>query len=303
MTLRLPLAALAALVLVTGCGDSAGGSDAAADASAIADGDAFEQTAYSVGFQTAEQFLGQDSSFSYDRFLDGFRRGTSGDSAEIAYAVGLQYGLQFRQDTLNTLDRGLFLAGLQAALAGEDSPLTEEQVQTAQAAVQDSVQMRELRSAAATNPQAQAQLDMMAARQAEADSFLTAARAMEGVQELGDGVLYRVDTAGDGASPQPGQLVAVEYRGQLPNGQVFDQSGDEPATFLVDNVVPGFRAALLDMQVGETRTVFIPPSQGYGLRGSQGRIPPNAALQFEITLREVMDGPAAGGIDPRQLGL
>lgn len=309
MTFRLPLLALAALVLVAGCDDSAEGGESAADASAIAEGDAFEQTAFNVGFQTAQQFLGQDSSFNYDRFVDGFRRGTAGDSVEIAYAIGLQYGLQFRQDTSNTLDRGLFLAGVQAALAGEESPLTPEQVRAAQSAVEDSVQLRQLRAAAPTNPQARARLDLIRANQTQADSFLTAARGTEGVQELGNGVLYRVDEPGDGASPQLGQRVTVRYRGTLPNGQVFDQTQEEPATFLVDNVVPGFQAALLDMQVGETRTVFIPPSQGYGLGGSQGPggqggIPPNAALQFEITLLDVADGPTPGAqFDPSQLGL
>ena len=237
------------------------------------------------------------------------RRGTAGDSVEIAYAIGLQYGLQFRQDTSNTLDRGLFLAGVQAALAGEESPLTPEQVRAAQSAVEDSVQLRQLRAAAPTNPQARARLDLIRANQTQADSFLTAARGTEGVQELGNGVLYRVDEPGDGASPQLGQRVTVRYRGTLPNGQVFDQTQEEPATFLVDNVVPGFQAALLDMQVGETRTVFIPPSQGYGLGGSQGPggqggIPPNAALQFEITLLDVADGPTPGAqFDPSQLGL
>jgi len=306
MTLRLPLLALAALVVFAGCNS---GGPSAANADDIAEGDAFEQTAFHVGFQSAQQFLGQDSSFNYDRFLDGFRRGIANDSVEIAYAIGLQYGLQFAQDTMNTLDQGLFLAGVQAALAGGESPLTDDQVMAAQSAVEDSVQLRQLRAQAPSNPQAAARLNQITANQAQADSFLTAARGKQGIRELGDGVLYTVDTPGDGASPQLGERVTIRYRGQLPSGEVFDETTDEPATFLVDNVVPGFRNALMDMKVGETRTVYLPPSQGYGLGGSpgpggQGGIPPNSALQFEITLLDVTGGPTPGAqFDPSMLGM
>ena len=308
MTLRfLPLAAVlvgfAGLTALAGCEGAGSGASGSADLDDIAEGTPFEQVAYNVGFQSAQQFLAQDSSFSYDRFVDGFNAGLRGDSVEIAYALGLQYGLQIAQDTMATLDHDLFLAGVRSGLAGDSARLSPEQFQVAQAVVEDSMAVRELRARARTDQNAQRRLAEIQANAVSADSFLTAVAAREGVQRLGDnGVLYTVETEGAGDSPGPNDRVSVRYRGQYANGEVFDESGEEPAVFAVGQVVPGFRDALLDMQEGETRMVYLPPSEAYGILGQpQGGIPPNAALQFELTLVEVLDmTPPPGAFRPGQ---
>ncbi len=292
MTLRLSLLAAALLApAVAGC--QSGGDAGTADLDGIEEAGPFDQVAYNVGFQTGQQFLAQDSSFNFDRFLAGFRKGVDGDSVELAYAVGVQYGLQVRQDTLGAIDRDIFLAGVRSALAGEEGRVTPEQFQVAQATVEDSLEIRRLRGQAARDPLARQRLDAMTRNSAQADSFLTAVRQRPGVQELGEGVLYTVTTPGEGASPSPGDQVAVRYTGTFMNGQEFDASGEEPAVFGVGQVVPGFRDALLAMKPGETRTIYLPPSQAYGLMGQpgpggQGGIPPNAPLVFEVTLVEVL---------------
>ena len=304
MNTRSPLLALAlTAALLAGC--NAGGDSGNADLSDIDEAGPFEKVAYNVGYQSGLQFLGQDSSFSYDRFKEGFDRGIAGDSAEIAYALGLQYGLQIRQDTLGALDRNLFLSGLRSALAGDSLRVSAEDARLAQAIVEDSLEIRRLKAQAPTNPQAQQQLDQIANNAATSEAFLAEVARRDGVRRLGDGVLYTVTTPGEGASPGPDDRVAVRYRGQFADGTVFDESGDEPATFAVGQVVPGFRAALLDMVEGETRTVWIPSDQAYGLLGQpgpggQGGIPPNSALQFEMTLVEVIPTPPGGapGLPP-----
>ncbi len=301
MTLRLPLFALAlAAVVMSGCEGTAGGPAGDADLAGIAEADPFDQIAYNAGYQSGEQFLAQDSSFSFERFRDGLRAGLDGDSAEIGYALGLQYGLQLRQDTVANLDPDIFLAGVREGLAGEEARISEDQLQRIQASVEDSIRIRQIRGQARTNPQAQEQLRLISRNATSADSFLTAVRSRDGVEETATGVLYTVDAPGSGATPSLTDRVAINYVGQFPNGQVFDQSGDEPAVLPVRAVVPGFQEALLDMQVGETRTVYLPPSQAYGLAGSpgpggQGGIPPNSALQFTITLVEILPGQPQGG--------
>lgn len=298
MTLRLPLlTALLAAVALAGCEGTAGGPTGDADLEGIADADVFEQFAYTAGFQTGEQFVGQDSTFSFDRFRDGLRAGLSGDSAEIAYAVGLQYGLQLRQDTLLGVDPNVFLAGVREALQGGESRLTEEQAQRVQTAIEDSLQLRQLRTQASTNPQARQRLDAIAQNAAVADTFLTNAARRPGTRRTATGVVFEVSEVGDGPSPTANDRVAVEYVGRLPNGEVFDQSeAGQPAVFSVGGVVPGFREALLDMRVGGQRTVYIPPDQAYGLAG-QGSIPPNSALVFDLTLVEVLPS-APQGLPP-----
>lgn len=302
MTLRLPLlaASLAALALA-GCEGAGGGPTGDADLDGIAEADPFEQFAYTAGFQTGGQFRDQDTLFSFDRFRQGLRDGLDGDSAQIAYAVGLQYGLQLRQDTLLGLDPDVFLAGVREALEGGESRLTEEQSQRVQAAIEDSLQIRGLRAQAATNPQAQQQLQAIARNAAEAETFLAAAARRPGARRTASGVVFEVEETGEGPSPTATDRVAVEYVGRLPSGEVFDQSGEgEPAVFSVGQVVPGFREALLDMRVGGRRTVTIPPDQAYGL-GGQGAIPPNSALVFEMTLIEILPA-APQGLPPGLFG-
>jgi FKBP-type peptidyl-prolyl cis-trans isomerase 2 len=65
-----------------------------------------------------------------------------------------------------------------------------------------------------------------------------------------------------------GQKVKAHYRGTLSDGTVFDSSYDrgEPIEFVagVGQMIPGFDAAVLEMAVGEKRTVNIPAAQAYG---------------------------------------
>jgi peptidylprolyl isomerase len=66
-----------------------------------------------------------------------------------------------------------------------------------------------------------------------------------------------------------GDTVKVHYTGTFDNGEMFDTSeGAEPLAFTigVGQVIPGFDAALLGMQPGETKQIIIPPEEAYGLR-------------------------------------
>ncbi len=66
-----------------------------------------------------------------------------------------------------------------------------------------------------------------------------------------------------------GDAVKVHYTGKFDDGQVFDSSeGGDPLGFTVGagHVIPGFDAALVGMQIGETKNVVIPADQAYGQR-------------------------------------
>lgn len=80
-------------------------------------------------------------------------------------------------------------------------------------------------------------------------------------------------------------VVTVDYVGQLEDGTVFDQG--RGVTFALGQVIPGFRDGIVGMRVGERKTIVVPPEEGYGERGVPGRIPPNATLTFNVTLRAV----------------
>jgi len=64
-----------------------------------------------------------------------------------------------------------------------------------------------------------------------------------------------------------GDLVRVHYRATLTDGTEFDSTKERgPVEFRLGdgNVIDGFEAAIIGMEVGESRTVTVPPSQAYG---------------------------------------
>lgn len=64
-----------------------------------------------------------------------------------------------------------------------------------------------------------------------------------------------------------GSTVKVHYTGTLEDGTVFDSSeGREPLQFTVGSgeVIPGFDAAVMGLESGESRTTTIPANQAYG---------------------------------------
>ena len=89
-----------------------------------------------------------------------------------------------------------------------------------------------------------------------------------------------------GAAPQPGGAVRVSYEGRLADGTVFDAAA-EPVGLPVSQLVPGFTEALLLMRAGGRYRFWIPAPLAYGERGVPGVIPPNAELDFTVTLHGV----------------
>jgi len=111
-------------------------------------------------------------------------------------------------------------------------------------------------------------------------------------QLVGDtaGVKIFDRVVGDGATPKLEDMVTVRYTGWLTDGCVFDSSypRGEDAQLLLVALIPGWREAMLTMNVGGIRRVEIPPALAYRELGSPPVIPPNATLTFEIELVDVL---------------
>ena len=85
-------------------------------------------------------------------------------------------------------------------------------------------------------------------------------------------VIISLLIAGCGGEPETakdGDTVSVHYHGTLDDGTVFDTSrdGDPPLQFVLgaEQMIAGFENAVRGMEVGETKTVTIPPEEAYGL--------------------------------------
>jgi len=107
------------------------------------------------------------------------------------------------------------------------------------------------------------------------------------------GLQYEDTRVGTGATPKTGQTCVMHYTGWLweneAKGKKFDSSVDrgQPFEFPIGQgrVIKGWDQGVATMKVGGKRTLLIPPSLGYGARGTGGGlIPPNATLLFEVEL-------------------
>jgi FKBP-type peptidyl-prolyl cis-trans isomerase SlpA len=85
--------------------------------------------------------------------------------------------------------------------------------------------------------------------------------------------------------------VEVHYTGRLEDGTVFDSSlveGREPLTAILGqgNLIPGFENGLVDMTVGEKKTIEIEPENAYGQINPQ--------MVNEVAKAQVPEGVSVG---------
>jgi FKBP-type peptidyl-prolyl cis-trans isomerase SlyD len=91
------------------------------------------------------------------------------------------------------------------------------------------------------------------------------------------------------------RVVSFHYTLRDDAGEIVDSSrGGEPMSVLLGagNLIPGVDVALAEMAVGESRTIEVPPEQGYGVRDENllQRLPrknfervPNLAAGMQLT--------------------
>ena len=196
-----------------------------------------------------------------------------GDSTEqVSYCFGVVLGQNFKNTGLDSLDMEVFLSAMQDVFAKKPLKVSPKD---AEATMHQYMQATMMKRSAIAKEQSQ--------------KFLDNNKAKEGVKTTGTGLQYHVVAEGKGKSPTPADRVTVHYTGKLIDGTVFDSSVQrgQPATFRVNQVIPGWTEALQLMQEGDKWVLYIPYSLGYGERGSPPQIPPFSTLIFEVELIKV----------------
>jgi FKBP-type peptidyl-prolyl cis-trans isomerase FkpA len=94
---------------------------------------------------------------------------------------------------------------------------------------------------------------------------------------------FDIETQGTGEKAYSGAQVTVAYTGYLLDGEQFDASSDDGATFSLNNVIEGWQQGIPKFKAGGKGKLIIPSELGYGKSGS-GSIPGNSVLVFDIEL-------------------
>lgn len=118
-------------------------------------------------------------------------------------------------------------------------------------------------------------------------AFMRRISAEPGVKTLPSGLAYKVLQSGSpsGTPPAPGDELALNYDGKLPDGATFDSTEQQGgmARMPFQGLIPGWMEGLRLMRPGDIWMLYIPSRLGYGDRG-QGPIPPGSPLVFRIEL-------------------
>jgi FKBP-type peptidyl-prolyl cis-trans isomerase len=208
---------------------------------------------------------------------------------KVSYGIGHNISSNFKKQNI-TLDMTAFNKGMADGSAGKEPALDQQAIMAAMQEFQKEMmekQMAESQKAAEAN-------------KVESSTFLAENAKKEGVVTTESGLQYKVITKGTGTKkPTAEDTVVVHYKGTLLNGEEFDSSysRNEPATFGVGAVIPGWTEALQLMTVGDKLELVIPSELAYGEGGAGQKIGPNATLKFEVELLEIVDPNARNAED------
>jgi FKBP-type peptidyl-prolyl cis-trans isomerase FkpA len=198
----------------------------------------------------------------------------SRDTAKTAYSLGYGIATRLGPFDLEPDEVDALLLGVRDGVAGRDSRVDMREWGSGEK-VHDLLLARAAARAEPERRASQAWLDEVAKR--------------PGVRRTSSGLLYLETSAGSGAAPTTSDDVVVHYKGTLRDGSVFEDSHDKgaPEHYPMTGLIPCWTEALQLMKAGGKATLWCPASLAYKDTGSGAKIPPGAALRYDVELLEV----------------
>ena len=184
---------------------------------------------------------------------------------------------------------------LVAAACGPATPTPDENADEADAGVPAEVESpAEEASEAEVSP---ADPDLAAPEAAEPV-------VLEGAITTDSGLQVLEVVAGDGPTPQEGDLVTMDFSGSLPDGTMFGDSysSGQPITVVYGSgqLLPGWEEGLALMKEGGEAKMVLPPELAFGEQG-MGMIPPNSEVILDVALLAVEPAPMPTAVDEGDL--
>ncbi|MFA6004544.1 MAG: FKBP-type peptidyl-prolyl cis-trans isomerase, partial [Elusimicrobiota bacterium] len=203
------------------------------------------------------------------------------DEQKTLYALGVWLSQQVSVFSLSASDLKYVTMGLKDALAGGKT------------------QIDVAAYGSKLNDLAQSRMKVKSEKEkGRSKDFLSIAAKEPGAQVFPSGLVYREIKAGAGEYPSATDTIKAHYHGTLMDGSVFDSSVErgQPLEFSLNSVIRCWQEGIPKMKVGGKAKLVCPSDIAYGDRGS-GKIPPGAALVFEVELLGIVN-PAASAAAP-----
>lgn len=300
----LPLCAAAILAGATACGDKGAASKSpdgityTQDDKLLADslGQAYGALMAANAQQQIEQMKTmrltpeQAKAFNMDTYLKGVKEVAKIDTADMAYIMGLQMGMQiwFAANGMPPqlkvpVTADIILKGFQATIKRDsidNFPEIQGNWQNYFSKAQQNAQQKELDMIEATEEA----INNKAAGIAYADSLV----ANEGYTRAESGLVYKIEVPGDDVKVARNNRIKLRYTGKHLDGTTFDQTREAPVETYVSAFIPGFTEGLTLLGKGGKATIVIPAEIGYGVEGKQPTIGYNETLVFDIEIEDIL---------------
>ncbi|HYO70276.1 MAG TPA: FKBP-type peptidyl-prolyl cis-trans isomerase [Archangium sp.] len=199
--------------------------------------------------------------------------------AQDSYAMGQEVASSIKQ-TGADVEINALLQGIRDNLEGKPSLLSAAELLKAR---------DRSRSAALENHKKKLEADRAKFGKAGQDHLAKHSKE-KGVVTTPSGLQYVVLAASPHPRPGPKNRVVFDYTASIAGGAEFDSSAalGRPAVMAISGGIKGLAEAFQLMPMGSKYRFVIPPQLAYGAEGVPGKVPPNATLIYEITLREVL---------------
>ena len=109
-------------------------------------------------------------------------------------------------------------------------------------------------------------------------------------KEHSSGIRYVQEVIGEGASPEPGDLVVIKYDGKLLSGAFFGEDSIGVTVQLSTPTIVALQIVVPTMNVGGKTTIYSPSGYCFG-NNAVGSAPKNSNLIFEIELLAIIKSP------------
>jgi len=206
---------------------------------------------------------------------------------QISYAIGTEMGMNFKRDSI-PINYDYLIAGIIDRVESDSLKMTQEEISEVMMKFQEEMTAKMQKK----YEKEQHRVDSLGVLfDTLSKTYLEENRKKPGVIETTSGLQYKIIEEGTGEIPGINDMVLLDFIAKLPNGDEFMNTykNGEPKKIPVTGIPPGWSEMLKLIKVGTKVEFVIPPDLAYSSIGQPPKIPPNAALIFELELLDIVE--------------